>query len=272
MICHDDAPLDREGLARWLGSFSTFVGTIAIREPRRRRSRRVRREIARVGLVRFFDVLAFRGYYRLACAAADRRWEAQALDRLRALYPAQDAPEIVVASPNAADAEAFLRRQQPDLVIARCKTLLNEQVFTIPALGTFVMHPGICPEYRNAHGGFWARALGDDRNVGMTLLRIDRGIDTGPVYGYFRVTAHPAESHIVTQHRTVLEHLDAIRDTLLAIEAGAAQPIDTTGRRSAAWGQPWLTAYVRMRMRRREHALRESLVPTSTHDQRPTTN
>ena len=77
------------------------------------------------------------------------------------------------------------------------------------------MHPGICPEYRNAHGCFWALATGDTGNAGMTLLRIDRGVDTGPVFGYFRVDATLAESHIVIQHRVVLDHLDAIRDTLL---------------------------------------------------------
>ena len=58
-------------------------------------------------------------------------------------------------------------------------------------------------------------ANGDRGNVGMTLLRIDRGVDTGPVFGYFRVTPDARESHVVTQHRVVLEHLDAIRDTLL---------------------------------------------------------
>ena len=40
--------------------------------------------------------------------------------------------------------------REPDLVIARCKTLLASRVFSIPPLGTYVMHPGICPEYRNA--------------------------------------------------------------------------------------------------------------------------
>ena len=41
------------------------------------------------------------------------------------------------------------------------------------SLGTFVMHPGICPEYRNAHGCFWALANRDLARVGMTLLRAD---------------------------------------------------------------------------------------------------
>lgn len=250
LICHHDAPLDREGLVRWLGSFSTFVGSVVIREPGGRLQKRIKRELARVGPLRFLDVLAFRTYYRLVHASTDQRWESAELARLRATYPVRpNAPEIDVTSPNSQAAEAFLREQQPDLVIARCKTLLKEQIFTIPALGTFVMHPGICPEYRNAHGCFWARATGDYGNVGMTLLRIDKGVDTGPVYGYFRVDADRFESHVITQHRAVHDHLDAIRDRLLAIEAGTATPIDTAGRRSAAWGQPWLTAYLRMRTR-----------------------
>jgi formyl transferase-like protein len=255
LICHDGADLDREGLARWLGSFSEYAGTVVIREPRRRLRRRIAREVARVGAWRFLDVLAFRAHYALARAAGDREWQADALGRLRSAYPARpDAPALVVASPNSADAEAFIRRQQPDLVIARCKTLLAERVFSIPRLGTFVLHPGICPEYRNAHGCFWAMAAGDAGNVGATLLRIDTGVDTGPVFGYFRVDADPFESHIVTQHRAVLEHLDAIRDRLLEIEAATANPIDTAGRASAAWGQPWLSAALRIRARARRSA------------------
>lgn len=251
LICHDDAPLDREGLGRWLGSFSTLAGTIVIREPSATRRRRIGREIRRVGWLRFLDVLAFRVYYATR-AGADRQWEEQALERLRERFPDHaGAPELLVASPNSAAAQQFIAGQRPDLVIARCKTLLAERIFSQPALGTFVMHPGICPEYRNAHGGFWALASGDTTNVGMTLLKIDRGVDSGPVFGYFRVEADLSrESHIVIQHRGVLDHLDEIRDALLAIASGQATPIPTTGRRAAAWGQPWLSSYLRTRWRR----------------------
>src|SRR5712691_3058239 len=158
LICHADAPLDRDGLARWLSSFSTYTGTLVVREPASRARRRVAREIRRVGWLRFVDVLAFRVAYRLRQAAEDRQWEARALARLRAAFRTAAAPELVVASPNSAEAEAFLRERQPDLVIARCKMLLAERIFSIPALGTFVLHPGICPDYRNAHGCFWAVA------------------------------------------------------------------------------------------------------------------
>ena len=49
-----------KGSARWLGSFSTFAGTVVIREPGGRLRKRIAREIKRVGWWRFLDVLAFR--------------------------------------------------------------------------------------------------------------------------------------------------------------------------------------------------------------------
>jgi hypothetical protein len=264
LICHEHAPLDREGLARWLGTFSTFVGAVVVREPGGRLRKRVVREIRRVGFWRFLDVLAFRLYYRLCQASSDRRLERRELEWLRARFPDRpDAQETIVASPNSAAVEAFIRRCEPDLIIARCKTLLHERIFSIPRLGAYAMHPGICPEYRNAHGCFWAMATGDAGNVGMTLLRIDAGVDTGPVFGHFRVDADPRESHVLTQHRAVLDHLDAIRDRLREIEAGTALPIDTYGRPSAAWGQPWLTALIRMRAGSRRHDARSLKSETS---------
>ncbi len=246
LICHQGADLDREGLARWLGSFSDFAGAVVIREAARRKRQRVLREIRRVGAWRFVDVLAFRAFYALTQAAADRRWEASALERLRTAFPVRrDAPEIVVTSPNGAEAEAFIRSRRPDLVIARCKTLLAERVFSIPRHGTFVLHPGICPEYRNAHGCFWALANRDLGKVGMTLLQVDDHVDTGPVYGYYSYRFDEVnDTPTMIHQRVVLDNLDELRAKLLDICAERATPIDTSGRPSAAWGQPWLTKYL----------------------------
>ena len=245
LICHHDDPLNREGLARWLASWADLAGLVVLSEPRQRLWRRIKREVRRVGPLRFLDVLAFRLYYRLFLRRRDAFWEQEELARLRAAYPPVPASTTVLhaPSPNAPTVEALLRELAPDLMIARCKSLLKESIFAIPARGTFVMHPGICPEYRNAHGCFWALARGDRDRVGMTLLRIDRGIDTGPVHGYFGCDPGETDSHVVIQHRVVFDNLDGLRDRLLEICGGRAAPLDTAGRPSGEWGQPWLTAY-----------------------------
>jgi hypothetical protein len=252
LICHLDDALNAQGLARWLASFTDLAGLVLLRESKQRLWRRVRREVRRVGPLRFFDVLAFRLYYRVALRGRDRRWEEEKLAELCRTYPPLPAATqvLTVSSPNLPEVEAFVRGLAPDLMLARCKTLLKERLFTLPARGTFVIHPGICPEYRNAHGCFWALARGDLDRVGMTLLRIDRGVDTGPVYGYYHCDYDGRhDSHIVIQHRVVFDNLERLRDKLLEVGRGEARPLDTAGRASGEWGQPWLTAYWRWRRR-----------------------
>jgi methionyl-tRNA formyltransferase len=226
-----------------------LAGLLIIRDGSRRRWLAARRELKRVGALGLLDVMAFRAYARLVHARRDSRWEDNAIAELRRRYPTNvdDVPRLTVSSPNSIEARAFLRRLQPDLAIARCKVLLRRDIYGIPRAGTFVMHPGICPEYRNAHGCFWALANRDLDRVGMTLLRVDAGIDTGPIYLHGTCEFDERrDSHIVIQQRAVVDNLESVADTLKAIARGSgAPPADTAGRRSAVWGQPRLTAYLR---------------------------
>ena len=255
LICHADSPVVREGMAGWLRSWSHLLGVIVLEEKPERRWKRVRREVRRTGLLRFLDVAAFRLHYRLRYAATDAEWTRQKIAEMAGRYVPCDAssrPPAVYTdtSPNTSGCREFLRGLSPDLMIAGCKQILGPKTFEIPRHGTFVMHPGICPDYRNAHGGFWALAAGDDANVGMTLLKIDRGVDTGPVYGHFRQPFDTrADSHLRVQRRQTLDSLDEAAVLLRRVIDGTAQPLDVSGRPSAEYGQPWMTAYVRWKRR-----------------------
>lgn len=266
LICHHDAPLHREGIAAWLASFTDLAGVLVVREPSSVLRRRFRREVKRVGPARMIDVVAFRAFYRLGPGPADAAWLRGEQARLRKAYPPprSDLPVLEVGSPNSAEAQAFIERLAPDMMLALSKSILAKRIFSIPRLGTWVLHPGICPEYRNAHGCFWALAMRDLDRVGLTLLRIDEGVDTGPIYRYFTYAYDEVgESHIVIQTRVMTENLDAIGKTLLEIAAGEAAPLSTAGRTSGTWGQPWLTRYVRWKTlaRRRARARAGAALP-----------
>ena len=132
-------------------------------------------------------------------------------------------------------------------------------IFNLARKGTFALHPGICPEYRNAHGCFWALVNRDLDRVGMSLLRIDEGVDTGPVYLHATCAIDELnESHTVIQYRVVSENLDHIARVLESFCRGEARPIPTGGRRSAMWGQPRLSAYLQWKWaaRRSRHDTR----------------
>jgi len=257
LICHHDEPLNRYGLARWLASFSELAAIIDIHETRGRVWRRIRREIKRVGILRFLDVLAFRLYYRFALAGTDHDWTQAKLAQLNADYP--DVPTscrlLNTQNPNGAECLQLLREVQPDVIIARCKSILKTETFRTASTGTFVMHPGICPEYRNAHGCFWALAEHDLDRVGMTLLKVDEGVDTGPVYAYYSCAYNEMhESHAIIQNRMVFDNLNSLRAKFKEIVAGSAIVIDTAGRASRTWGQPQLTRYLGWKWAARKRA------------------
>jgi len=257
LICQEDAPLARVGMARWLGSCSELAGLIVLKETGGRRWQRIRREASRIGWLRMLDVFAFRVYQRLFLAPADGAFCKAKLNELCAQYPPlrDDVPTLIASSPNSAECVEFLKSLNPDVIIASCKHILKPRVFEVAKTGAFALHPGICPEYRNAHGCFWALANDDVKNVGTTLLKIDAGIDTGPIYGYFRGSYDEVnETHLMIQRRMTLDHLDEIALKLKEVYAGTAGRIETTGRKSAEWGQPWLTKYLHWKSQAKKRA------------------
>ena len=255
LICHHDNALNRDVLPRFLATCSDLAGVVVIRERPGRMKKRLMFEWRRSRL-RMLDVFAFRLYYKLRLAKRDRSWIEQRVASGLARYPATSGvPVHETDDPNSESTRAFLAEVAPDLLIARCKTLLRPEIFDLPRLGTYVVHPGICPEYRNAHGCFWALARRDLDTVGATLLRIDSGVDTGPVFAYYKTDIDErSESHIVIQHRVVFDNLDRLAADLQRISDGTAQPIDVSGRESAAWGQPRLTDYLKWKRAARRGA------------------
>lgn len=254
LICHADDPIDSEGIAAWLACAFSLHGIVLLQDEPRSWLRKLRREHRRVGWVRLLDVIIFRVFYQLHRARKDARWMQKQVQAMRSRFGVDlsQVPILVAHDPNKAEVVEFIAGLKPDFAIARCKYILQPSIFNIPRYGTYALHPGICPLYRNAHGCFWALADRDLANVGMTLLRIDEGIDTGPMYLQASYAFDEArESHVVIQHRVVLENLDNISRTLHAISNDAAQPIVLPGKRSVNRGQPWFTAFLRWKRQAR---------------------
>lgn len=248
LICHSKDKFDFEIMARWLFSFSDELALVALNEPRANILARIIKEIKRVGLIRFFDVFLFKLYYCLFLSKKDKQWKNKKIFELKKRYQDIDKniPILYAQSPNSDEAKEFMEKFYPDIIIARCKTLLKKDIFSIAKKGSFAVHPGICPEYRNAHGCFWAFANDDIKNVGVTLLKIDEGVDTGPVYGYYYCKYDEVnDSHIVIQYKAVFDNLENIKNRLIDIYYGSVQSFDVSGRGSAVWGQPQLTRYLR---------------------------
>ena len=113
LMCHAESRLNREGIARWLGSFTDLVGMVIIDEQGRHTKTRVRKEVERIGWWRFLDVVAFRAYYGLVLDRRDSAWMTRTLDDIAARYPAIPATceQLVTPDSNGPDVQAFLERR-----------------------------------------------------------------------------------------------------------------------------------------------------------------
>src|SRR5262249_50637060 len=143
LLCHDDDPIDAEGLTAWLATSFALVGRVVIHSPWTRRARAARREVRRSGWTGLLDVAAFRLFYGLTPARRDARWCAGEVARLKAKYPAcvDGVWQLHVSNPNSDTVQRFLEDLAPDLVLARCKMLLTPAIFGVARVGTFVLHP-----------------------------------------------------------------------------------------------------------------------------------
>jgi methionyl-tRNA formyltransferase len=68
----------------------------------------------------------------------------------------------------------------PDLAVGYSCPILKPKLFEIPRFGTLGIHHGKVPEYRGKKTTFWAMYNGD-KSVGVTIQKINPGLDTGHI-------------------------------------------------------------------------------------------
>jgi methionyl-tRNA formyltransferase len=118
--------------------------------------------------------------------------------------------------------EAYLELS-PDLVILAFVTdLIPEALLDIPPIGTICYHPSLLPRHRGASGINWAVIQGDTR-TGLSILWVDKGIDTGPILLQKEVEILPDDTTGSIYFNKLFEMgIDAIVESVALIKSGQA--------------------------------------------------
>ncbi len=75
-----------------------------------------------------------------------------------------------------------LRSLGPDLVVVvSFGQILKEELLNLPRLGCFNVHASLLPAYRGA-SPIVSAVLNGESQTGVSFMRMDKGLDTGPVY------------------------------------------------------------------------------------------
>lgn len=115
--------------------------------------------------------------------------------------------QLPVLQPKRARDEAFiaeLRSLQPDLiVVAAYGQILPQALLDIPRLGCLNVHTSLLPAYRGAAPIQWA-ILDGRSETGVTIMKMDAGLDTGPMLATITTPILP-EDNAKTLHDRLAE-------------------------------------------------------------------
>lgn len=121
------------------------------------------------------------------------------------------------------DAQAALRAFAPDLqVVAAYGQILPPSVIEIARLGTVNVHGSLLPRYRGAAPIQWAIASGETV-TGVTTMRIDAGLDTGPILLARKTPIDPEETSPRLQERLAILGAEVLLETLDRLAAGTLE-------------------------------------------------
>ena len=117
-----------------------------------------------------------------------------------------------------------LRELNPDLmVVVAYGQILPQALLDVPAHGCLNVHTSLLPKWRGAAPIQWA-ILSGERETGVTIMKMDAGLDTGPMLATVR-TEIIAEDNAQTLHDRLAElGADLLLGTIPGYMEGRIQP------------------------------------------------
>jgi methionyl-tRNA formyltransferase len=117
-----------------------------------------------------------------------------------------------------------LRELKPDLiVVVAYGQILPQTILDLPAHGCLNVHTSLLPKYRGAAPIQWAIADGN-AETGVTIMKMDAGLDTGPILSTRRTPILPADDSQILHDRLARLGAELLVETIPAYVAGKIQP------------------------------------------------
>ena len=134
-----------------------------------------------------------------------------------------EAEGIPVLQPEKAHDPAFvaeLRALAPDLsVVVAYGQILKPEVLEVPRLGSVNIHGSLLPGLRGAAPVQWAIIRGDE-TAGVTIMRMEAGLDSGPMLLRVEEPIEPDESACELSGRLAEIGAEALVEALALLEGG----------------------------------------------------
>jgi methionyl-tRNA formyltransferase len=137
------------------------------------------------------------------------------------------ATELPVLQPERARNPEFidtLKQLTPDLiVVVAYGQILPQVVLDVPRFGCLNVHTSLLPKYRGAAPIQWAILEGESE-TGVTIMKMDAGMDTGPILTQTRTPIAPEDDSQTLHDRLAELGAELIAPTIRDYISGKMQP------------------------------------------------
>lgn len=146
-----------------------------------------------------------------------------------------DVPLVKFRNVNDPDAVSAIRAADLDwLVIIGWSQIARDEVLAAPRLGVLGMHPTLLPLGRGRAAIPWAILLGLE-STGVTLFKLDGGVDTGPIVAQVSVPIGPRETATTLYERVTDAHRSLILENWGNVVAGTLTLTSQDSSRATQW-------------------------------------
>lgn len=156
----------------------------------------------------------------------------------------KDVDILEVEDVNSSEVTDFILARVPSLVIVSGTSLLKDHIIRLLKGRMVNIHVGITPEYRGAHGGFWALYNGEPEMVGVTVHLIDSGIDTGAILFQEKVSVSNSHTLMSIVYKQQKEAVELILRCISEFEGKTLHGYGRKNSTSRLYYSPGLTHYL----------------------------
>src|SRR3974390_1556648 len=136
-------------------------------------------------------------------------------------------PNLPLLQPERARDADFLQQLKsigPELMaVAAYGQILPKALLELPRFGCLNVHTSLLPKYRGAAPIQWA-ILNDEPQTGVTIMKMDAGLDTGPILSQARTDIGPEDTSETLHERLAQMGAELLRRTIPDYVAGIIQP------------------------------------------------
>jgi methionyl-tRNA formyltransferase len=115
-----------------------------------------------------------------------------------------------------------------DVFVVVAYRLLPESLFSLPPLGTINIHASLLPKYRGPAPVQRAIEAGENE-TGITVFRIDKGVDTGGILLQKRMSIGPHETSVELSRRLSIYGEELLTEVLVGLEKGTLRTVPQDG-------------------------------------------